>query len=88
MSSVFDKKGITIKHIQRSEFADRLRRYRKAAGYSQKEVARLVKWSKSHDKPLTEQSISNYERDISTPDVYVIVQLCQLYGITPNDLLW
>ncbi len=51
--------------------------YRKAAGYTQLEIAEKLSYS--------DKAISKWERGESFPDVFVLKQLADLYGITVND---
>lgn len=57
----------------------RLLELRKSKQLSQEEVADKLK--------VTRQTISKWETDQSTPDFDKIVPLCQLYGITSDELL-
>ena len=58
---------------------DRLLTLRKSKQLSQEEVAEKLNVSR--------QTISKWETDQSTPDFDKIVPLCELYGITPDELL-
>lgn len=58
---------------------DRLLEYRKAKGLSQEEVAEKIN--------VTRQSVSKWETNQSTPDFDKIIPICELYGITPNELV-
>ena len=57
---------------------ERLLELRKEKKLSQEEVADKLN--------VTRQTISKWETDQSTPDFDKIVPLCELYGITPNEL--
>ena len=58
---------------------NKLLELRKAKHLSQEEVAEKLNVSR--------QTISKWETDQSTPDFDKIAPLCELYGITPNELL-
>ena len=53
--------------------------YRKAAGLTQAELAEKINYS--------DKSISKWESGNGAPDVYTLLQLAQLYGVTLNDLV-
>lgn len=57
----------------------RLLELRKTKGLSQEEVAFKLN--------VTRQTVSKWETDQSTPDFDKIIPLCELYGITPDELL-
>ncbi len=56
---------------------DNLAYYRKAAGYTQLEIAEKLSYS--------DKAISKWERGESYPDIFVLKKLADLYGITVND---
>ncbi|RZK12931.1 MAG: XRE family transcriptional regulator [Flavobacterium sp.] len=58
---------------------NRLVKYRKLAGYSQKRVARLL-----HLKNTA--SISRWEKGYTTPSVLQLLNLCVLYKIYPHHI--
>ena len=58
---------------------ERLLNLRKEKHLSQEEVAERLN--------VTRQTISKWETDGSTPDFDKIVPLCELYGITADELL-
>lgn len=58
---------------------DRLVKLRKAAGLSQEEVAEKLE--------LTRQTVSKWETGQSSPDLDKVLPLCDLYHITPDELL-
>jgi len=58
---------------------DKILNYRKSKGYSQEDVANKLNVSR--------QTISKWETNQSTPDFDKIVPLCQLFGITTDELL-
>ena len=61
-----------------NNLGERLLELRKDKRLSQEEVAEKLN--------VTRQTISKWETDQSMPDFDKIVPLCELYGITPNEL--
>lgn len=61
------------------KLGNKLLMLRKSKQLSQEEVAEKLE--------VTRQTISKWETDQSTPDFDKIVPLCELYGITPTELL-
>ncbi len=59
--------------------ADNLAHYRKTAGFTQLELADKLNYS--------DKAISKWERGESAPDIFVLKQISDIYGITVNDLL-
>lgn len=59
--------------------AERLFELRKAKNLTQDDVAEKLN--------VTRQTVSKWETGQSTPDFDKIVPLCELYGISPNELL-
>lgn len=57
--------------------ADNLTYYRKAAGFTQLEIAEKFNYS--------DKSISKWERGEGVPDIFVLKSLADLYGITVDD---
>lgn len=57
--------------------AENLTYYRKAAGYTQLEIAEKFNYS--------DKSISKWERGEGAPDVFVLKALADLYGLTVDD---
>lgn len=55
-----------------------LRRYREHAGYTQKDVARLMM--------VTPQAVSKWENDAGTPDISLLRPIAKLFGITHRHL--
>ena len=53
--------------------------YRKANKLTQAELAEKLNYS--------DKAISKWERGDGLPDIFVINQIAQIYGITPNELL-
>ena len=65
---------INIKQI----VGKRLKESRKAVGKTQKDVAQLLH--------MTQQQYSRFENGIFELNYTQILELCDLYNITPNDL--
>jgi|GEM_PF-3155677 len=63
----------------RTKISDQLIIYRKTFGYTQLELAEKINYS--------DKSISKWERAESMPDVYVLSQIAEVYGITVSDLI-
>ena len=61
------------------KIAKNLLYYRKAVGLTQAEVAEKIHYS--------DKSVSKWESGNGVPDVYTLVQLAQLYGVTINAFL-
>ncbi len=59
--------------------AQNLACYRKSAGYTQAELAEKINYS--------DKSISKWEQGNGVPDIYVLMQLAKLYGVTLNELV-
>jgi transcriptional regulator with XRE-family HTH domain len=59
--------------------AKNLAYYRKAAGLTQAELAERINYS--------DKSVSKWESGNGVPDVYILVELAQLFGITVDELL-
>lgn len=59
--------------------AKNLIRYRKAAHLTQAELAEKINYS--------DKSVSKWESGNGVPDVYVLLQLAELYGVSVNDLV-
>ena len=53
--------------------------YRKQAGLTQAELAEKINYS--------DKSVSKWESGNGVPDVYTLMQLAQLYGVTLNDFV-
>ena len=53
--------------------------YRKEAGLTQAELAEKINYS--------DKSISKWESGNGVPDVYTLMQMAELYGVTLNDLV-
>ncbi len=61
------------------QIAQNLSCYRKAAGYTQAELAEKINYS--------DKSISKWEQGNGVPDIYVLTQLARLYGVTIDELV-
>ncbi len=61
------------------KLAKNLSYYRKAAGLTQAELAEKINYS--------DKSVSKWESGNGVPDVYTLVQLAELYGVTVDMLL-
>ena len=59
--------------------AKNLAHYRKAAGFTQVELAEKINYS--------DKSVSKWESGNGVPDVYTLMQLAELYGVTVDALL-
>ena len=62
----------------KNKVAEKIMFYRKAAGMKQSDLAEKLNYS--------DKSVSKWERGESLPDVYVLSQLADIFGITLNDL--
>lgn len=65
--------------MSNEELKDRLRRFRKANNLTQTEVATLLN--------ISDVGYGDYERGKSTPDIYSIIKLANLYGVSIDVLL-
>ena len=59
--------------------AKNLTHYRKAAGLTQAELAEKINYS--------DKSISKWESGNGVPDIYTLMQLAELYGVTVDSLI-
>ena len=53
--------------------------YRKAAGFTQQELASRLNYS--------DKSVSKWERGESLPDIYILSQIADLFGVTVSNLI-
>lgn len=60
-------------------FNGNLQRLREEAGLSQKELA-----EKLH---VVRQTVSKWEKGLSVPDADMLLQIAEVFGVTPNELL-
>lgn len=74
---VFSEKVVVV---ERSVFATRMQAARKKAGLTQGEVAEAL-GKEAHT------TVTNWEQDRARPSLEDFVLVCQLYCITPNDIL-
>ena len=63
----------------KSVIAKNLIRYRKEKGFTQQELAEILNYS--------DKSISKWERGEGVPDIYILKQIAELYGVTVNDII-
>ena len=61
------------------KIANNLMRYRKAAGLTQAELAAKINYS--------DKSVSKWESGNGIPDVYTLLQIAELYGVTVDAFL-
>lgn len=61
------------------KIANNLMHYRKAAGLTQAELAEKISYS--------DKSVSKWESGNGVPDIYTLMQLAELYGVTVDTLL-
>ena len=59
--------------------ADNITMYRKANGLTQLQVAEKLNYS--------DKAVSKWERGESLPDLYILMQIVDMFGITLNDLV-
>ena len=60
--------------------AENMAKYRKAANLTQSELAERLNYS--------DKSISKWEQGNGMPDIFVLYQLAELYGVTVNDFFY
>ena len=63
----------------KSVIAKNLIKYRKEKGFTQQELADKLNYS--------DKSISKWERGEGVPDIYILKQIAELYGVTVNDII-
>ncbi len=61
------------------KIADNIRFFRKANNLTQEELSKQLGGSKN--------LVSNYENGISTPDIYTLVKLADIFDITLDELV-
>lgn len=61
------------------KIADNIRFFRKANNLTQEELSKQLGESKN--------LVSNYENGISTPDIYTLVKLADIFDITLDELV-
>ena len=60
------------------KLGDKLTELRKAAGYSQQEVAKLISMRL---EPITNRAVSKWETGATYPDAMQFIWLCEIYGV-------
>ena len=63
----------------KSTIASNLTYYRKQAGLTQLKLAEILNYS--------DKAVSKWERGEGVPDIFILVQLADLYQISVNDLI-
>lgn len=63
----------------KTKIAENIKFYRKQLGLTQAELAEKLNGKKS--------LISNYENSYSTPDIYTLCRLAQIFDVTLDDLV-
>ncbi len=63
----------------RTVIAERIAFYRKALRLTQSELAEKINYS--------DKSVSKWERGDGVPDIYILTELAELFGVTVNDLV-
>ena len=61
------------------KIADNIRFFRKANNLTQEELSKQLGGSKN--------LVSNYENGVSTPDIYTLVKLADIFDITLDELV-
>ncbi len=61
------------------KIAKNIMTYRKAAGLTQAELAEKINYS--------DKSVSKWESGNGVPDVYTLMQIAEIFGVTVNDLI-
>lgn len=65
--------------MKKLKIADNIRFFRKANNLTQEELSKQLGGSKN--------LVSNYENGISTPDIYTLVKLADIFDITLDELV-
>ena len=60
------------------KFGEKLTQLRKAAGYSQQEVAAMIS---KRLEPITNRAVSKWETGATYPDAMQFIWLCEIYGV-------
>jgi len=63
----------------RKTIKNNLIKYRKSAGLTQVQLAEKLGYS--------DKSVSKWEREEGVPDIYILKEIADLYGVTVNDLI-
>ena len=70
---------VLLSRNMKLKIAENIRFYRKQLGLTQKELAEKLNGKRS--------LVSNYEAGYSTPDIYVLCQLAEIFDITLDELV-
>ena len=62
----------------KEEIAKNILFYRKRAGYTQKELARML--------GVNNSAVSNWENGLNSIDIDTLFKACEIFGITLNDM--
>lgn len=65
--------------VQKSSVGEKIRFHRKKSDMTQDELAKKLN--------VTRQALSNWERDINTPDINTLQKLSYIFGIQMDDLV-
>jgi transcriptional regulator with XRE-family HTH domain len=63
----------------KESFGEKFTRLRKAKGLTQEDIASSLN--------VTSQAVSKWENDISFPDITLLVQISEIFGVSVDDLL-
>jgi transcriptional regulator with XRE-family HTH domain len=63
----------------KSIITSNLIKYRKQAGLTQAQLASKLGYS--------DKTVSKWEREEGVPDIYILKEIADLYGVTVNDLI-
>ena len=63
----------------KTKIAENIRYYRKQMGLTQEQLAAMLHGKKS--------LVSNYENGYSTPDIYTLCKLADIFDVTLDDLV-
>lgn len=78
--NILKLEGISVTEQELKEkIAANLAKYRKRSGITQLRLAEQLNYS--------DKAVSKWERGESLPDIYVLYQMTQIFGITMNELL-
>ncbi len=64
---------------EKYEIGARIRKYRELCGFSQKELADIIKVSNNR--------LSNWEQGINRPNADIIADICKALNVSPSELL-
>ena len=71
--------GVQLKLTTGQIIGQNIRRLRKANGYTQKQFAEKLE--------TIEQTVSKIERGVFSPSTDSLMNICTIFGVTPNDLM-